>query len=156
MNTAENTSQSELTERRIAQYTVAIGCVAALFGAYRYTPRVGAGLLIGSFLAWVNFRWMERAVNAVARASAAPTDSPDARVPIGAYFALFARYALIAVVVYVIFSVFRIPVLSMVVGLCALGAGVMLASLAEVLSFGSQPPKPELHDAQRSDDRRDA
>jgi hypothetical protein len=51
---------------------------------------------------------------------------------------LFARYGLIAVVVYVSFSVFRIPVLSMVVGLCAVGAAAMLATLIEVLSSSSK------------------
>jgi small-conductance mechanosensitive channel len=131
-------AQSELTERRIAQYTLAIGFVAAVVASFLYSIRVGAGLLIGAVLAWVNFRWLERAMNAVARASTAQADSPEARVPISAYFALFARYALIAVVVYVIFSVFRIPVLSMVVGLCALGASAMLATLMEVLSPNSE------------------
>jgi hypothetical protein len=142
METAD-TTQSELTDRRIAQYTLAIGFAASVATSFRYSLRAGAGLMIGAALAWVNFRWMERAINAVARASTAQADSPEARVPIGAYFALFARYALIAGVVYVIFSLFRIPVLSMVVGLCALGAAVMLSSLVEVLSAGGGPHKPE-------------
>jgi hypothetical protein len=140
-----DTSQSELTERRIAQYTLAIGCVVSVAGSFHYSLRVGAGLLVGAVLAWVNFRWLERAINAVARASTAQAGSPEARVPLGAYFALFFRYALIAGAVYVIFSVFQIPVLSMVVGLCALGAAAMLASLVEVLGSGSQPHKPETH-----------
>ncbi len=142
METAD-TAQSELTERRIAQYTLAIGCAASIVASVLYSLRVGAGLLVGALLAWVNFRWLERAMNAVSRASVAQADSPEARVPIGAYFGLFARYALIAAVVYVIFSVFHIPVLSMVVGLCALGAAAMLATLVEVLGPGSEPQKPE-------------
>ena len=78
--------------------------------------------MIGALLAWVNFRWLERAMDAVTRASTAQANSPEARVPISGYFGLFARYALIGVVVYVTFSTFRIPVVSMLVGLCALGA----------------------------------
>ena len=144
METAD-TSQSELTERRIAQYTLAIGCVGSVAASFLYSIRTGAGLLIGAVLAWANFRWLERVMGAVARASTAQADSPEARVPIGAYFGLFARYALIAAVVYVIFSLFKIPVLSMVVGLCALGAAAMLATLVEVLDPGSDPPKPETH-----------
>jgi hypothetical protein len=73
-------------------------------------------------------------MNAVTRASTAQAGSPQARVPIGSYFGLFARYALIAGVVYVIFSRLQIPVLSMLVGLCALGAAAILATVWEVLS----------------------
>jgi hypothetical protein len=102
-----------------------------------YSFRIGAGVLIGAILAWVNFRWLERAMDAVTRASTAQANSLEAVVPISGYFGLFARYALIAVVVYVTFSFFRIPVLSMVVGLCALGAAAILATLMEVFSSHS-------------------
>jgi hypothetical protein len=135
---AADTAQSELTERRIAQYTLVLGCAASVVASFLFSMRVGAGLLIGALLAWVNFRWLERAMDAVTRASTAQANTPEARVPIGGYFGLFARYALIAAVVYVTFSVFRIPVLSMVVGLCALGAAAMVATLMEVLSSSSE------------------
>ena len=135
---AANTVQSKLTERRIAQYTLLLGCAGSVVASFFYSIRVGAGLLIGALLAWVSFRWLERAMDAVTRVSTAQANSQEARVPISAYFGLFARYALIAVVVYVIFSVFRIPVLSMVVGLCALGAAAMLATLIEVLGSSSK------------------
>jgi small-conductance mechanosensitive channel len=135
---AADTAQSELTERRIAQYTLVLGCAASVVASFLFSMRVGAGLLIGALLAWVNFRWLERAMDSVTRASTAQANTPEARVPIGGYFGLFARYALIAAVVYVTFSVFRIPVLSMVVGLCALGAAAMVATLIEVLSSSSE------------------
>ena len=137
METAD-VSQRELTERRIAQYTLILGCAASVAASFHYSIRVGAGLMIGALLAWVNFRWLERAMDTITRASMAQENSPEARVPISSYFGLFARYALIAAVVYVIFSVFRIPVLSMVVGLCALGAAAILATLMEVLSPSSE------------------
>jgi ATP synthase I subunit len=137
MDTAD-TAQSDLTERRIAQYTLLLGCGGSVVASFFFSIRVGVGLSVGALLAWVNFRWLERAMDAVTRASTAQTNSSEARVPISAYFGLFARYALIAVVVYVTFSVFRIPVLSMVVGLCALGAAAMLATLIEVLSSSSK------------------
>jgi small-conductance mechanosensitive channel len=131
-------AQSELTERRIARFTLVLGCAASVIASYFFSLRAGAGLLIGAVLAWGNFRWLERAMDSIARASTAQANSPEARVPVSSYFGLFARYALIAVVVYGIFSEFRIPVLSMVVGLCALGAAAMLAGLLEVLSPSSE------------------
>jgi hypothetical protein len=130
--------QYELTERRIARLTLIVGVAASVGTGFLYSWRVGSGVLIGAILAWVNFRWLEQAMDAVTRASTAQTNSPDAHVPISGYFGLFARYALIAVVVYVTFSFFRIPVLSMVVGLCALGAAAILATLMEVFSSDSE------------------
>jgi hypothetical protein len=126
--------QYELTERRIARLTLLVGAAASLGAGFLYTWRMGAGVFIGALLAWINFLFLERAMNAVTRASTAQAGSPQARVPIGSYFGLFARYALIAAVVYVIFSRLQIPVLSMLVGLCALGAAAILATVWEVLS----------------------
>ncbi|MGD0908954.1 MAG: ATP synthase subunit I [Candidatus Acidiferrales bacterium] len=131
-------AQYELTERRIARLTVMLGAAASVAACFLYSIRVGAGLLIGALLAWVNFHWLERAMDSVVRASTAQAGSPEARVPVSSYFGLFARYALIAVVVYVTFSFFRIPVLSMLLGLCALGVAAMLATLIEVLSPNSE------------------
>jgi len=42
------------------------------------------------------------------------------------------RYGLIALAVYVIFIYLRVPLVSMVVGLCALGAATIAASVYEI------------------------
>jgi len=130
--------QYALTERRIAQLTLILGGVASLSAAFRYSIRAGAGVLIGTILAWINFRWLERAMDSVTRASTAQEGSPEARVPVSSYLGLFARYVLIAAVVYATFLIFRIPVLSVLVGLCALGAAAITATLIEVLSPASR------------------
>ena len=127
-------AQYELTERRIARITLIVGGLASVGAGILFSVRVGAGVLIGALLAWINFRWLERAMDSVARASSAQEGSPEARVPVSSYIGMFARYALIAAVVYVIFSRLRIPVLSMLVGLCALGVAAIFATVWEVLS----------------------
>ena len=137
METAE-TAQYQLTERRIAHLTLIVGALAAAGGAHLYSIRVGAGVLIGAVLAWINFRWLEHALNAVTRASIAQAGSPQAQVPVMSYLGMIARYALIALAVYVIFSRLRIPVLSMLVGLCALGVAAVTATLWEVVSPASR------------------
>ena len=43
------------------------------------------------------------------------------------------RYALIALCVYVIFEYLKVPLVSMLAGLCALGAATLAASLYEIL-----------------------
>jgi small-conductance mechanosensitive channel len=133
METAE-AAQYELTERRIAHLTLIVGALAAGGAMYLYSFRVGGGVLIGAVLAWINFRWLEHALNAVTRASVAQAGSPQASVPVLSYLGMIARYALIALAVYVIFSRLQIPILSMLVGLCALGVAAMTATVWEVMS----------------------
>jgi small-conductance mechanosensitive channel len=104
-------------------------CVAGAFAGSRIW---GAGLLIGAVLAWLNFRWLRRGMDALAAASAAQAGAEKPRVPLGAYFAAVFRYALIALLVYVIFKFLGVPLASMVVGMCALAAAAIAASVYEL------------------------
>jgi hypothetical protein len=126
-------AQYRLTERRIAQLTMLLGVLTAVGGCFLFSLRVGAGVLTGSVLAWLNFRWLAGALDGLVRVSSAQPGTTEARLPLGSIFLLFVRYALIAAVVYVIFFIFKVPVLSMLVGLCALGAATIGASLYEIL-----------------------
>jgi small-conductance mechanosensitive channel len=121
-----------VTERRIARLTLVLGGIASGGACFLFSFRVGAGVLVGALLAWVNFRWLKSALDIVARASPSQAEPPKARLPLGSLFGLIGRYFLIAVSVYVIFISFGIPILSMLVGLCALGAATIAASLYEV------------------------
>jgi len=126
------------TERRIAWLTLAFG-VAAGVAALVAGSRVWAGgLLVGAVLAWMNFRWLRRGMDALVAASVAQAGAEKPRVPLGTYFGAAFRYGLIALVVYVIFKFLRVPLASMVLGMCALAAAAMAASVYEVWS--SQKP----------------
>jgi hypothetical protein len=129
---ALDVSRYKLTERRIAQLTLAIGATAAAGGVYFSSLRMGAGILAGSVLAWISFHWLESALDGLMRASTAKADSEQARVPLGSIFKIMARYALMAGAVCVIFLVFQVPVLGMLIGLCALGAATIVATLYEL------------------------
>jgi CHASE2 domain-containing sensor protein len=48
------------------------------------------------------------------------------------YLLALLRYSLIALIVYVIFVYLHIPLVSMLVGLCALGAAAIAASVYEI------------------------
>jgi hypothetical protein len=120
------------TEQRIAWLTLAIGVVAAIFTGLCYRWIWAAGLLIGSVLAYFNFRWLARGMDALVAASTAQAAAVQPRVPVGTYFRALFRYGLIAVVVYVIFKVLGISLVSMVLGLLTLGAAAVAASGYEV------------------------
>src|ERR1700736_1358253 len=106
------------TERRIARLTLLLGAIASAGACFLFSIRVGAGILIGALLAWINFRWLKSALDTVTRAATAQAEVSKVRVPIGSIFGLMGRYFLIAVSVYAIFIFLRIPILSMLVGLC--------------------------------------
>jgi hypothetical protein len=120
------------TERRIAWLTPTIGVVAALTVAFTGRRDWGAGIAIGSVLAWFNFRWLRQGMDALTAAATAQSEAAKTHVPIGTYFRALFRYALIALCLYVIFKLSAIPLVSMVFGLFALGAAAMAASVYEL------------------------
>jgi small-conductance mechanosensitive channel len=121
------------SEARISWLTLLLGALAALPVAYFHGSRWGIGIFIGSILAWFNFRWLKQGVDALAEASAAQADRKKVAVPITTHFKAIFRYGLIALIVYVIFKYLNVPVLSMVFGMCALGAATIVVSVHSIL-----------------------
>ena len=120
------------TERRIAWLTLVFGGAACVVAGLAGSRVWAGGLLVGAVLAWLNFRWLRRGLDALVAASAARAGAQKPRVPLGAYFAAVFRYGLIALVVYVIFKLLKVPLASMVVGMCALAAAAIAASVYEL------------------------
>src|SRR6266436_8209369 len=130
---AEHRSLAGLeTERRIAWLTLAIGAASSAAAAFAGSRLWAGGLLIGAVLAWLNCGWLRRGLDALVTASAAQAGAEKPRVPLGAYFAAVFRYGLIALVVYVIFEILQVPLASMIVGMCALAAAAIAASVYEL------------------------
>jgi small-conductance mechanosensitive channel len=125
-------SPAAQTEHRIAWLTLGVGVTAAITAALLHNLLWAAGLLIGSILAWFNFRWLRQGMDALVAAAEAQSGASQPRVPVGAYFRAIFRYALIAFTVYVIFKVLKVPLAAMVVGLCALGPAAVAASVYEI------------------------
>ncbi len=122
-----------MTERRISWLTLLIGLVAGLLVALLSDRLWGAGLGIGAALAWLNFRWLRRGLDALVSVSTAQAGKEKPVVPMASYSGMLFRYGLIALAVYVIFIYLKVPLVSMVVGLCALGAATIAASVYEIL-----------------------
>jgi small-conductance mechanosensitive channel len=121
------------TERRIAWLTLLIGFIAAAILALLHQRPWATGLAIGTALAWLNFRWLKRGLDALVLASEAQQGREKPQVPLATYFTAIFRYGLLALAVYVIFKYLDVPIGSMVVGLCALAAATLAASVWEIL-----------------------
>jgi hypothetical protein len=120
-------------DRRLEWLTLALGFGAALLVCWRLTRAAGAGVAIGTLLAWLNLRWLEQGVNALARLSIAQSGQPKPRISLWVYVKFFGRYALIALVLYAIVRSLTIPIVSVLGGLLALGAAAMVSGIYEVL-----------------------
>ena len=114
--------------------TLAAGFLAAGAAAFAVSPRAAAGVAIGAVLAWLNYRWLDRGVGALVAAAVAQEGAPKLRVPAGVYLRFALRYVLIAALVYVTVSVLHVPLLAVVAGLLALGAGAIAESLYELFA----------------------
>jgi small-conductance mechanosensitive channel len=121
------------TERRIAWLTLLIGFAAATILALVHQRPWATGIAIGAVLAWLNFRWLKRGLDALVTASEAQQGREKPQVPLATYFTAIFRYGLLALAVYVIFNYLHVPIGSMVVGLCALAAATLAASVWEIL-----------------------
>lgn len=121
------------TERRIAWLTLVFGLLGATVGLFARNWLWASGLLIGALLAWLNFRWLRKGLDALVATSAAQAGAEKPRVSIGTYLGALFRYALIALAVYVIFRFLRVPLASMILGMCALAAAAIAASVYELV-----------------------
>lgn len=120
-------------EKWIARLTLALGAVAAGMVSWFYGRVWGAGIFIGAILGWFNFRWLKQGLDVLAAASAAQQEHLKPELPVSTYFKAAFRYGLIGLAVYVIFKYLNVPVLSMILGLCALGAATIAVSVYEIL-----------------------
>jgi hypothetical protein len=122
------------TESRIGWLTLLFGALAAITAAALGHHLWAIGLAIGAVLGWLNFRWLGRGLDALVLASAAQHGLEKPQVPWWTYMLALFRYALIGLAVYVIFIYRNIPFASMIVGLCALAAAAIAASVWEIFA----------------------
>jgi ATP synthase I chain len=121
------------TERRIAVFTLLFGLAASIVAAATKHRDWATGLVIGAALAWLNFRLLRRGLDALVAASTAQAGAAKPHVPTSSYFVALFRYALIALSVYVIFKFLKVPLASLVVGLCSLAIAALAASVYELI-----------------------
>ncbi len=123
----------ERTVRRIAYLIPGFGISAGLLAGILHHWDWAAGLVLGTGLASLNFRWLRRGLSAFTTAAASHATADNARQPVATYLAAAFRYVLIGVSVYVIFKYLRVPLVSIFLGLCAFAAATITASVWEIL-----------------------
>jgi hypothetical protein len=123
----------ERTVRRIVFLIPVLGMLGGAAVALWRGIDFAEGFVLGSGLAWLNFRWLRRGLEAITTAAAARGEVEKPNGQTGIYLAATFRYGLIGLAVYVIFTYLHLPVLSVVLGLCTLAIAVLAASVWEIL-----------------------
>jgi hypothetical protein len=122
------------TNERISRLTLILGFAAAVGVFFWKSKLSAAGIVVGTLLAWLNFRWLDQALSVMERQAMVQAGAPQVRVPRGTYAKVAGRYVLMAAAIYVTVHYFAVPLVSLIVGLLALGAGAFAAMIYEVIS----------------------
>jgi ATP synthase I chain len=120
--------------RRLQLLTLISGSVAATVVVFGVSFKAGVGVAVGTVLAWLNYRWLDRGLGVLVSSAAAQEGSPKPHVPFGVYVRFAGRYVLIAIFVYATVYFLHVPLLSVVAGLLALGAGATAEGVYEVFA----------------------
>jgi hypothetical protein len=123
----------ERTVRRIAFLIPIFGLAGGLLAAALHQLDWSEGVVLGSGLAWLNFRWLRRGIEAFTSSDAGHGRTEERRPSTATYLAALFRYALIGFAVYVIFTYLHVPLVSIALGLCAFAAATITASVWEIL-----------------------
>ena len=144
-DTSDVTAPGERVLRRIQLLTLAFGAAVAIVALALHRVDWAKGLFCGAVIGWLNFRWLQSGIRgmfeaAIAKANVLPEGAePPVSGPNSAIsgmlraFSLLFRYALVAAGVYVIFIYLHVPLISIGLGLCALVAAILAASVWEAL-----------------------
>jgi hypothetical protein len=124
------------TEGRISWLTLVVGYSAAVIAHFLHRPDWAVGLFFGTGLSWINYRALRRGIDMLVDFSRAQQGQEKPQVPWWSSLLVMFRYALIGITVYVIFINLHIPLASIMVGLCALAAAAIVASVWEILAPG--------------------
>ncbi len=125
-------------ERRIETLTLALGAMGAIFAAFAWSGRDAVGVAVGAGLGWLNFRWLKLAVDRLAGLTQAQSGAESVSVPSSVYARIFGRYILLAVGLYVIFSRSLLPGSSLLLGLFALVAAVLVEMILELIVWSRE------------------
>jgi len=118
-------------ETRIERATLALGVLATVVFLALGKPRPAAGILVGSALGWLNFRWLKQTMAVLARLGNAGNGAA-ARVPKSLWFKVVGRYVLVLGLLCAILIFSFVPGLAVLGGFFCLVAAVIIEMAYQV------------------------
>ncbi len=119
------------TERRLDYFLIAFGLLGALVAGVTRGRGAAGGILLGSGLSYVNFRWLKAGVTSLTSSAAhAATTGEGAPPKVGLGRFLF-RFALVGIALYAILISHLVAFWAVLVGLFAAVAAILLEAVYE-------------------------
>jgi len=135
----ETEAQYRAAERRIERLTLALGFAGAVTALLLWNWRTGAGVAVGTVLAWINFRWLKQGLGAIAKVFSGQEGAENVRIPKSVYAKFLGRFALLLAAIYAMVAFSWLPAAAVLAGLFTLVAAVVAEIVYLLLHRQGQP-----------------
>lgn len=125
-------SEANAIERRIERLIVALGAAMAIGAEIGWGRGAAASVAIGTFLGWLNFRWLRLGAAGLMRLGLAQAGAEQVHVPRSTHAKFFGRLVLLLVAAYVILVWLRLPVIAFLCGAVAVIPAIVIELFYEL------------------------
>jgi hypothetical protein len=122
-----NETIKPLSHGRILKLMAAIGLAGGIIGGIFVSPSFGAGVLVGSLLAFVNYYWLKRSLKNVFALAAETGERPRF---LGLKY--IGRYLVLAAVVAVLYATNAVSIVGLILGMGSFGFAVVFEGLFNI------------------------
>lgn len=118
-----------LSHGRILKIMGVIGFVGSVLGALLVSVPFGAGVLIGSLLAFVNYYWLKYSLKKVFDLAAETGERPRL---LGLKY--FGRYLLLGMLVAILYATDAVSIIGLILGMGSFGFAVVFEGIFNIIS----------------------
>lgn len=119
-------------ERRIERLIVALGVATTIGAEIGWGRGAAASAAIGTFLCWLNFRWLRQGAAGLMRLGVAQAGAEKVHVPRSVHAKFLGRLVLLLAVAYVILAWLRLPAIAFLCGAVAVIPAIVVELFYEL------------------------
>ncbi|MGB7207614.1 MAG: ATP synthase subunit I [Pyrinomonadaceae bacterium] len=118
-----------LSHRRILVIMAVIGLAGSILGSALISVSFGAGVFIGSVLAFVNYYWLKVSLKKIFDLAAETGEKPRLLA-----LKYFARYLVLGTVVAILYATAAVSIVGVILGMGAFGFAVVIEGILRIFS----------------------
>jgi ATP synthase I chain len=118
-----------LSHRRILVIMAVIGLAGSVLGSALVSVSFGAGVFIGSFLAFVNYYWLKVSLKKIFDLAAETGERPRLLA-----LKYFARYLVLGAIVAILYATGAVSIVGVILGMGSFGFAVVIEGILRIFS----------------------
>ena len=118
-----------LSHRRILVIMAVIGLAGSVLGSALASVRFGAGVFIGSVLAFVNYYWLKVSLKKIFERAAETGEKPRLLA-----LKYFARYLVLGAIVAILYATGAVSIVGVILGMGSFGFAVVIEGILRIFS----------------------